>query len=132
AITTILATPAQVGLPQLIVRETAKAKAKQDWRLMAGVWIWGNQYVVTFSLLSAAVGLILIKASGEWLGTERGNALTISLALIPLIALGNLRSASLRGLGNVISGQLPEHILRPTILVVLIVLFMIIPGTVNA
>ena len=39
------------------------------------------------------------------------------------MALGNLRAAALRGLQHVILGQLPERILRPLILLVLIVVF---------
>src|SRR5690606_18688278 len=42
------------------------------------------------------------------------------LVLVPLIALGNLRGAALRGLRHVVQGQLPEFILRPAFLVVLV------------
>lgn len=43
-----------------------------------------------------------------------------ALALVPLIALGNLRGASLRGLQRIVAGQLPEFFLRPGLFLLLL------------
>lgn len=129
ALITILAIPAQMGLPQLIIRETAKAQANANWGLMRGIWQWSNRYVVIFSI-------VIISGSGLflWLGSDvidenKQQTLSIGLLLIPLIALGNIRGAALRGLRKVIYGQLPEHILRPFLLLIFITLFIWLPGT---
>jgi O-antigen/teichoic acid export membrane protein len=50
-----------------------------------------------------------------------GATMAWALALVPLIALGNLRGAALRGLKRVVEGQLPEYLLRPAILLLLVV-----------
>ena len=85
AIVMLAAIPAQVGVPQLVVRETAKAQAKEDWGLMRGLWRWANRAVIIFSFFGAiATGAVL------WLmdHVEGGRAATMGIggALIPLSA----------------------------------------------
>ena len=113
AVLMIVALPAQVGLPQLVVRETAKAQAEGDWGLMQGLWRWSNRAVALFSGLALA-GVVLLLLLTE--SSPRLETLAIGAALIPLIALGNLRAASLRGLRRVVLGQLPESVIRPMVL----------------
>lgn len=116
AILMIVAIPAQVGIPQLIVRETAKAQANQDWELMRGLWRWGNFAVAGFSVLgllfATAVVVLLMQ-----LGSNAGRLTIIAtgIALIPLIALTAVRSSCIRGLRRVVIGQLPDGVLRPII-----------------
>ena len=38
SLVSLLAIPAQLGLPSLVVRETAKAYVHQQWALMKGLW----------------------------------------------------------------------------------------------
>lgn len=125
AIIMLTAIPAQVGVPQLVVRETAKTQANGSYELMRGLWRWGNLAVLLFSALSlAAVGGIVwftdIGGDGARVAT-----LTIGIALIPIIALANVRGACLRGLRKVVQGQLPESIIRPALLL----LFVLVWGT---
>lgn len=117
AVLMIVALPAQVGLPQLVVRETAKAQADGDWGLMRGLWRWSNRTVAFFSGLALA-GVVAVL----WLAdmSPRLETLAIGAALIPLIALGNLRAASLRGLRRVVLGQLPESVIRPVVLLAIL------------
>ena len=120
ALITILAIPAQMGLPNLVVRETAKAQAANDWALINGLWRWST----LMALMMSAV-LIVIGALAAWIFAARlpegGLAVFYwGLVLVPLIALGNLRGAALRGLRHVVQGQLPEFILRPAFLVILV------------
>ncbi|MBX3504012.1 MAG: flippase [Parvibaculum sp.] len=120
AVLTIVALPVQVGLPQLVVRETAKAQADADWPLMRGLWRWASLVVLALSAVCLAglgVAYLLLDSS------PRLETLVVGAVLVPFIALGNLRSASLRGLRMVVFGQLPESIIRPlALLLVLLVL----------
>ncbi|WP_274426490.1 oligosaccharide flippase family protein [Chelativorans sp. YIM 93263] len=120
AVVTIMAIPAQMGLPNLVVRETAKAQADGRWDVMKGLWRWA-------SLLALAISLTLIVAGvlAAWVFSERFSPTQLAvfywgLALVPLIALGNLRGAALRGLRHVVRGQLPEFVLRPAVFIVLV------------
>jgi len=119
AIVSLLAIPTQLGLPQLVVRETAKAQAAEQWGLMRGLWRWSTLAVWLFSS-----GVLVLAFAGLWLFGERlddltGTTLIAGLLLVPLIALGNLRGAALRGLRQVVAGQLPETVFRPGLLIAL-------------
>lgn len=120
ALITILAIPAQMGLPNLVVRETAKAQAHEDWSLIKGLWRWS-----TLMALAMSVALMVLGGVTAWLFATRlpdGGLVVFywGLILIPLVALGNLRGAALRGLRHVVQGQLPEFILRPAFLILLV------------
>lgn len=123
AIIMLAAIPAQVGVPQLVVRETAKAQANGNYGLMRGLWRWGNLAVVMFSALALAIvgGILWFTPIGG--DGARVVTLTVGIALIPIIALANVRGARLRGLRKVVQGQLPESIIRPALLLLFVLIW---------
>ena len=118
-VVTLLGIPAKAGLPALVTRETAKARHEEDWALMRGLWRWSTRLVVVFSFVISGLLVIGLLLADEAIDPARQGALIIAAGLIPLLALGNLRGAALRGLRKVVLGQLPELVLRPAILLVL-------------
>lgn len=120
ALITTFAIPTQLGLPTLVVRETAKAYQSNNWPLMKGLWRWANRYVFAFSFTALLTGSLLIMFTSDWIEEIRLLTVAAALPLIPLIALGNLRGASLRGLERVTIGLLPEFIVRPALAIALI------------
>lgn len=120
AVLMLSAIPAQVGIPQLITRETAKAQTQGHFGLMLSLWRWGNLAVIAFSILVITIIAILLSITNESASTSRTQTLFIGLLLIPLIALANVRGACLRGLRKIIQGQLPESVIRPAFLLALI------------
>lgn len=125
ALVWILAIPAQVGIPQVVLRETAKAAVLEDWALMRGLWWWSTRIVLAFSAILLLVGFGVLYVTYDTMDSIRANTLAVAFLLIPLLALGNLRGAALRGLHHVVLGQLPEAVLRPggLLLVIAIVVF---------
>mgnify|MGYP001100775792 CR=1 FL=1 len=129
----LLAVPAQLGLPQVVLRETAKAEAAGSWDLMRGLWQWSTSYIGLFSLLMITAGATTLVIAPAWLQGDRSSALAIGLVLIPLGALAAVRSAALSGLKRVILGQLPESVIRPALMSVSILLiFFVIRSQLNA
>jgi O-antigen/teichoic acid export membrane protein len=120
AIVTVLAVPTQLGLPQLVVRETARAQAGGHWGRLRGLWRWSNLVVWASSGTIALVGLAAVWTFYEHISQPIIHTLIAGFVLVPLIALGNLRGAALRGLRHVVAGLLPEQILRPGVLVLLV------------
>ena len=117
ALVSLLAIPAQFGLPTLVIRETAKAQASGQWGLMRGVWQWAGVSACALTLLLVAAG-----GASAWAFASRftrPELLTFAwgLALVPLVVLGTLRGAALTGLRKVVQGQVPERIVRPLLLV---------------
>ncbi|MCA1799507.1 MAG: polysaccharide biosynthesis C-terminal domain-containing protein [Xanthomonadaceae bacterium] len=120
ALVSILATPAQAGLPMLVMRETARAAATGQYSSMRGIWIWSARVTAVLALLVAAVGVLVIVFGGEAVRGLQAQTIFWALVLVPLVALGNIRGAALRGLQRVVAGNLPEFVLRPALLLVLL------------
>lgn len=118
AITAVLGLPAQMGIPSLLVRETARLHALSAWEELRGLWAWANKAIVKLSLISIGLGAAYISIPSEGLQNRPSLAFTLGLLLVPIIALANARGAMLRGLRLLVVGQIPESIIRPAILVV--------------
>ncbi len=116
SLVSLLVIVAQMGLPALVVREVARYQLTQDWARLRGLLQRANQAVFGLSgvlmLGIATLGYFLVDGDG---GTAL-ETFAYALLLLPLIALGNLRGAMLRGLHKVVQGQLPEMLVRPFLL----------------
>lgn len=124
AVIQILSVPAQFGLPNLVLRETANAHVQGNWARMNGVWRWANFVALGISLLLIAGSIFVV-----WVKVQPGNMLQINtlvwgLALIPLIALSMIRGAALRGLRHVVLGQMPEQVFRPGFFILLLLVYL--------
>jgi O-antigen/teichoic acid export membrane protein len=120
AIVTILALPAQVGIPTLLVRETARTHARGSWAEMKGLWRWSTWVIMLSSLVIAIASLLVMFLYPNPIKPDLLWAMLAGLVLVPLIALGNARGAALRGLRHIVWGQLPESVIRPLLLVGLV------------
>jgi len=109
----------RMGLPLLVVRETARAQAESNWRVLCGVWRWANAVAFGLSLLVLALGMAAL-----WLGWVHDPSLQQTLFwglwLLPLFALAGVRAAALRGLRHVLAGVLPEQVMQPGIFALLL------------
>ena len=120
ALVTLLTVPSEFGLPALIIRETASGMAREDYSAVQGVWVWSSRTTGIISLSLVGLSVITILLFRQSLAGSRLETFIWALALVPLIALGDLRGAALRGLKRIVSGQLPEFLLRPGIFVLLL------------
>lgn len=120
ALVSLLSIPVEFGLPQLVVRETAKALARQEWGAIQGVWRWAGKIVAILIVIIVLGAGVVFLIWGNRFSHEQLLTCFWGLALVPLAALGNLRGAALQGLNRVIQGQLPEQVLRPVFHVLLI------------
>lgn len=120
ALITLLAMPAHAGLPDLVMRETARGLVQKRPDVVKGAWHWAGRVVAGLSLVVALIAGPFLVAWQGGLSSPRGQTMAWALALVPLIALGNLRGASLRGLQRIVAGQLPEFFLRPGLFLLLL------------
>ncbi|MFH2039368.1 MAG: oligosaccharide flippase family protein [Chloroflexota bacterium] len=128
AIVTLLTVPSEFGLPALIIRETASGMAREDYSAVQGVWVWSVRTTGIISISLVGLSAIVILFFRQIMAGTRLETFIWGLALVPLIALGDLRGAALRGLKRIVSGQLPEFLLRPGIFVLLLLGVMLIGG----
>ena len=112
----ILTAITTLGLPTLIVREVATFVANGQWGLLKGILYRSYQWVAIAITLTIVFGLITI----NFLSSNWQLALLLGLIILPLLVVNQLRASILRGLHWVVLADLPELILRPSIVLVLI------------
>src|SRR5690554_6430006 len=85
ALVMLLAMPATAGLPNLVIRETAKGLASGHPEAVKGVWGWAGRVVAVLSLAVALIaGPLLIRWQGG-LHTPAGQTMAWALVLVPLM-----------------------------------------------
>ncbi|PWG62951.1 oligosaccharide flippase family protein [Spiribacter halobius] len=113
AIITIASIPAQFGLPDLVIREISQARVRGSLQHVAGLTDWAHRFITVTSCLAIAAVISSLQLIDD---AARVNffAAAFAASLVPLLALGNLRGAMLRGWGYNLTGLVPEHAMRPT------------------
>ncbi len=124
-IASLLAIPTQFGTPLLLTREVAGADAHQNWGIMKGVILFSHKFVWIFSFTVISIAVFILFFFEDSLGEYKTKVILLSLLLIPLLSLGALRDAILRGLRKVTLGLLTEQILRPLLFLIFISLLII-------
>ncbi|MBW6474081.1 MAG: oligosaccharide flippase family protein [Anaerolineaceae bacterium] len=124
----VLIIPAEFGISTLIVRETSKGLATRDQNSITGIWRWSLRITLLLCLT-----LILLSSVGMIWGVQRFSNLEITtfiwaLSLMPFQALILIISAALRGMKNIVLGQLADLIILPGIFILLfLVVYLVSP-----
>lgn len=116
----LLGLVACLGFPQLIVRHVARLSASESWNAMAE--LMRTSLFVTLAsalVLSGAVILVLPHMMGGDTAIDRGAVLLVLLLILP-IALQRLGESSLLGLDHPVQGLVPERVVRPVLLLILV------------
>jgi O-antigen/teichoic acid export membrane protein len=107
----------EFGLPVLAMREAGAARAHGNWAEVKGLLVWADRTILIFSAL-LAIGTV---AYHFVLGTAQSTgflaAILWGVALVPVVAIGKLRSLVLLALDHVFASQLPVMILRPLVFI---------------
>lgn len=120
AIISIAGVPGEMGLPRLVTREIAAAGARKDLGMIFGVLRWADSMSWRISAL-VMIGVViadLIISPGSLSALE--TAMLFGAPIIPLLTLARIRGGALQGLQYVVRGQIPDVLLRPMVLSVLI------------
>lgn len=110
---TLLSVVAQLGWPTLLTREIARSRIAGQWSKVRGVIRYSNRMVFGLSFFFAAVPILIGIAKISGADPRAGAAFIACGVFVPLAAFAGLRSAALRGLERVLSGQLLDAIVRP-------------------
>jgi O-antigen/teichoic acid export membrane protein len=106
----ILTTPAILGLDRFLVRGIAVYEVQQKWRLMGGLLRRTNQLVLFTSTVIVGVGCVVAVL---WLSRPLRWPFCVAMLLIPITALTLLRQGAMQAIGRVVTGQAPEYLIRP-------------------
>lgn len=116
----LLLIPSALGMEGLFLREIAVYKTKSEWSLARGLLDWGNKLVLTNSTIIA-----ILAAVGFWLTRSSQNpemlaVMCIAMISVPFDALSRLRQPTMHAINKIVLGQLPEALIGPVVLSVLL------------
>ncbi len=109
-----LLTPAILGLDRFLVRGIASYEVQEKWPLMKGLLRRTNQLVLLTSTTIAVCGTII---AVTWLSPALRGPFCVAMLLIPITTLTLLRQGAMQAIGHVVSGQLPEYLIRPLLII---------------
>lgn len=113
AIVTLLAIPGQLGLPHFVVRQVAVYLGRGNLSLIKGLLESAAfAVIITGGVLASVAALIVLFWVSES-GAVNPDVLIWAFATLPFIGLCGILSASVRGLGYVVLGQIPDDLVRP-------------------
>ncbi len=114
-----LSIPTTLGFDQVLLRFVAAYKETQDWSTLKGVlkfsFILGLSVAVITSLFS--ISMVAFFSSREF---DFRATMWITLALLPIVVLAQLRQSALRGFDYPVIAQIPENIIYPGFLFCLV------------
>jgi len=116
AVLTLVAVPVKMGLPMLLMRETASAATHQNHVLIGALWRWSTHLVLAASAIVLVVGGLGLWAGYGWMDETRLFTFAAGLPVVLFLGLNSLRGAALRGLHRVVLGQIPDMLVRPLLL----------------
>jgi O-antigen/teichoic acid export membrane protein len=120
--TYLLLIPSALGIEGLILREIAVYKTQSKWNLAKGLLDWSNKIVLLNS-----TGIAILTVIGFWLFVPRDNMqmiwiMSIALIALPADALSRLRQPAMRAIDSIIIGQLPEVLIHPLLICLLLLI----------
>lgn len=121
----VLSIPALIGLDTLLAREIAAYRAREEWSKLQGVIRFATVLSLLLSLVIAAIVFVvslLILGGQQVEGTDRTALYTmwIALLLLPLNTITQIRGGTMKGLRQIIMGQVPDILLRPLLFIALL------------
>ena len=118
SIITLLSLPAKAGLPTLLVREIAYNQQNKKNGLIRGLLSTANYFSAIYSMVTVFFTVVVIWV---WKGDSAiANPFYWALCLLPLIAFEGVRIGALRGFRLVLYSQLPELLVKPLIISILL------------
>lgn len=121
SIISLLTVPTVLGLPNLIIRHIAAYQEVGNWALLKGLLVRVHQIIIAMIGISLLFTFLVIFVFADHINSLDWNTFTISLILLPLLAYNSIRSAILRGLNYVILSQLPENLIRHSLIIIIVI-----------
>ncbi|WP_131811160.1 polysaccharide biosynthesis C-terminal domain-containing protein [Aequorivita soesokkakensis] len=113
---TLLSIPLTMGLPNLIIRYFSIYDSNDQKQEMKGMVIRANQIIFFIFLIILILGYITYLVWWKSYNIEFVNALWFGFILLLFMGLSAIRAAMLTGLKYVVLGQIPDTILKNTLL----------------
>lgn len=111
----------RMGLDVMLIRYVAAYSADKEWGLMRGLIQMSSLWGLLASLITAGITAYVVWLFRQQLGDELVYAFWAGSALLPAFLLAAFCQSGLNGLKRVVLAQLPNRLLRQTLLALLVV-----------
>jgi O-antigen/teichoic acid export membrane protein len=106
SVISMVVTFSQLGLPTLILRETARAQDTHQWEVVRGLWRWSLRNTVFWAgVMSTGLYLVTIWRTDGESDPDRVTLPLVAMLVPPVMVALNNRVAILRGLRYVIAAS---------------------------
>ncbi|HEY3257387.1 MAG TPA: oligosaccharide flippase family protein [Gemmatimonadaceae bacterium] len=122
SILTVATVVATLGLDRLVVREVATRREPGDDRDLRGLLRWSHMLGVVASLGTVILAALFWPALTASLDIPTRQALAAGALLLPLAVWLRVQQSALQGLNRMVAGQLPETLIQPATLGILLVI----------
>ncbi|UOQ87009.1 flippase [Gracilibacillus salinarum] len=121
----LLSIPTNNGFPNMIIRFISAYKTRSEWSQLKGLLKVSNILALIISLSIFLVTLCIVLSLDINFDEK---TIIVGLLLLPLLALNAVRTGILKGLNNVILGQMPENLIIPAVFIIILFLTRFIIG----
>lgn len=128
AAVSLLAVPAQFGLPTLLLREAARLRMDGQSDRISELWVWARKLSIRVSLVTMSGAAAFVYLTSVPVLSSRSITLLVAILLMPCLAILGLQGGLLRGYKFVNAGQSVEHLLRSAMFLVLLAGYLAIYG----
>lgn len=118
----VVAIVVKLGFDTALVRFVPEYRKDAQWGLLKGIVIRSRQVCMGFAVAVSAVGLILVWLEALGGPGTLGWTVAVGLAVLPVLVETHLDQAILRGLQEVPKNELPDRVIRPAVMLVVIAL----------
>ena len=120
AVLRFLSIPSSAGFPQVIVRNIAQYKSVEEYGKIKGMMIRSNQFAVLFGSILALLTIVSYYFFAQVsVFTTKGILFLLVVMMLPIVSLNNIRMSILRGLNKIVLSKLPEIVIKPFIVLVI-------------
>lgn len=116
----LLAMLSKLGMENTLIRFVAAYAAANEWNSFRGLLRFSMRLITVASVTTASVTAAVVLALKDRIGQAQTETFLIALFLLPLLALTGIRQGSLRGLQRVVLANLPEGVIRPLLIGILV------------
>ncbi|VCU70112.1 Polysaccharide biosynthesis protein [Pigmentiphaga humi] len=131
SVVSMLALAVHLGLPNLVIRETGRALATEEFSLMRGIRVWAAGIMLCTGILVAG-GFLAWLYIYPSLAEARRSAFLAAAPLIILLAIATVSSGVLTGLRKILWGVLPNQVVRPVLLSLAVLLWILLGRPIDA
>ncbi len=117
---TILSIFAKLGFETSLLRFVPEYKVHSEWSKFRGIINFSFSTVLLASIVISLIAAIVLYLLRSSISSEIVKPFFIMLLVLPFFSLTAIRQSCLRGLKHVVRAELPEGIIRPLILILVI------------